>query len=104
MATTFDIEKNVLFQTRNRYKTFCFQTQAKTMSKARNDPELEARLKEQAKQRQKEKAQKKRMEEKQMKIFKQTNVEYQKKINENRKDYGLNKQKIQKTMSSFFKK
>lgn len=83
-------------------KRTTYTTQAKIMSNAR-DSELEARLKEEAKKKQKEKAQKKRREEKEMKIFKETNIEYQKKINENRTCYGLKKNKIQQTIG-FFKK
>ena len=74
------------------------------MSKTQDDPELEKKLKEQARQRAREKAQKKRREEKEMKIFKETNQEFQRKINENRTDYGLPKKKLQKTMRSYFKK
>ena len=74
------------------------------MSKSKADLQLEEKLKEQAKQRQKEKARKKRQEEKEMKMFKNTNVDYQRKINENRKDYGLAQKKIQHTMANFFKK
>lgn len=74
------------------------------MSKSKADLELQEKLKEQANQRQKEKASKKRQEEKEIKIFKNTNVDYQRKINENRKDYGLPQNKIQHTMKNFFKK
>jgi len=83
------------------------RVQAKRMSKKQSneqsDNKLE-RLEEQAKQRQKLKAQKKRKEEKELKVYKETNTEYQKKINDNRKDFGLPKKKVQKTMSSFFRK
>ena len=74
------------------------------MSKSQQDLELELRLKEQARQRAREKAQKKRQDEKEMKIFKETDLEFQRKINENRADYGLPKKKVQKTMANFFKK
>jgi len=74
------------------------------MSRKQEDIDLEERLKEQAKQRQKLKAQKKRKEEKELKLYKETNEEYQRKINENREDYGLSKKKVQKTMNSFFTK
>ena len=68
------------------------------------DEELQEKLKEQAKQRQKEKARKKRQEEKEIKVYKETDQDYQRMINENRNDYGLPKKKVQKTMASFFKK
>ena len=74
------------------------------MSKKQSDNKLERRLEEEAKQRQKLKAQKKRREEKELKVYKETNTGYQKKINDNRKDFGLPKNKVQKTMSSFFTK
>ena len=74
------------------------------MSKQDSDNDREKRMEEEAKQRQKLKAQKKRMEEKELKVYKETNPEYQKKINDNRKDFGLPKKKVQKTMSSFFRK
>lgn len=74
------------------------------MSKQDNDNDREKRMEEQAKQRQKLKAQKKRREEKELKVYKETNTDYQKKINDNRKDFGLPKKKVQKTMSSFFRK
>ena len=68
------------------------------------EEELEEKLKEQAKKRQKEKARKKRQEEKELKVYKQTNQDYQKMINDNRSDFGLPKKKVQKTMANFFKK
>ena len=68
------------------------------------EEELQEKLKEQAKKRQKEKARKKRQEEKELKVYKQTNQDYQKMINENRSDFGLPKKKVQKTMANFFKK
>lgn len=68
------------------------------------EEELQEKLKEQAKKRQKEKARKKRQEEKELKVYKQTNQDYQKMINDNRSDFGLPKKKVQKTMSNFFKK
>lgn len=74
------------------------------MSKTLEDSELQERLKEQAKQRQKEKARKKRQEEKELKVYKETNQDYQRMINENRSDYGLPKKKLQKTMANFFTK
>ena len=54
--------------------------------------------------RQRAKAQKKRKEEKELKVYKETNAGYQKKINGNRKDFGLPKKKVQKTMANFFMK
>ena len=68
------------------------------------EEELQEKLKEQAKKRQKEKAKKKRKEEKELKVYKQTNQDYQKMINDNRSDFGLPKKKVQKTMANFFKK
>lgn len=68
------------------------------------EEELQEKLKEQAKQRQKEKAKKKRQEEKELKVYKETNQDYQRMINENRSDYGLPKKKLQKTMTNFIKK
>ena len=86
------------------YKAISARNQAKRMSKQHSDNNLEKRLEEQAKQRQKLKAQKKRREEKELKVYKETNTGYQKKINDNREDFGLPKNKVQKTMSSFFRK
>lgn len=82
------------------------RVQAKRMSKKQSNEQSDKleRLEEQAKQRQKLKAQKKRKEEKELKVYKETNTDYQKKINDNRKDFGLPKKKVQKTMSSFFTK
>jgi hypothetical protein len=66
-----------------------------------DDEELAA---ERNRKRQRAKAQKKRKEEKELKVYKETNAGYQKKINGNRKDFGLPKKKVQKTMANFFMK
>ena len=60
-------------------------------------------MKELARKKAKEKARKKRVDDKLNNIYKQTNIAYQKKINSTREDYGLEKQKIQKPLSGFFK-
>lgn len=72
--------------------------QAKRMNR-----EDDTAIKELAREKAKEKARKKRADEKINNIYKQTNIAYQKKINSTRKDYGLEKQKIQKPLSGFFK-
>lgn len=66
-----------------------------------DDEELAA---ERNRKRQRAKAQKKRKEEKELKVYKETDAGYQKKINGNRKDFGLPKKKVQKTMANFFVK
>ena len=66
------------------------------------DQSEEEKIKERARLRARAKAQKKRREEKELKRYKETNAEYQKKINDTRIEYGLKKKKVQKTMGSFF--
>jgi len=56
------------------------------------------------KERQKEKAKKKRQEEKELAVYKTTDLEYQQKVNVNRKTYGLKPRKVQCTMNYFVKK
>ncbi len=56
------------------------------------------------KERQKEKAKKKRQEEKELAVYKTTDLEYQQKVNDNRKTYGLKPRKVQCTMNYFAKK
>lgn len=68
------------------------------------DQSDEEKIKQQARLRARAKAQKKRQEEKKLKRYKETNAEYQKKINDTRAQYGLKKKKVQKTMGSFFMK
>jgi len=66
------------------------------------DQSDDEKIKERARLRARAKAQKKRKEEKELKRYKETNAEYQKKINDTRTEYGLKKKKVQKTMGSFF--
>ena len=66
------------------------------------DREDDDAIKQAAREKAREKSRKKREQEKEMKIYKETNVEFQKKINTTRQHYGMGKKKIQKTVSAFF--
>ena len=72
------------------------------MQRSDADDAREAARKEVMRIRNREKAQKKREEEKELKFYKETNEDYQKKINNTRVEYGLDKKKVQKTMKVFF--